>query len=129
MLKRDPDSVDAKVELALLYVATDRNDRARRLLRKSIEAMPGEYRWHYHLGELSEMEGKIAEAIKYFARAFDLKPSTQTLDVLVSAMIKAGQTDMALQTLSSQHPMLDEFPMLQHLRGLALARANQQDEA
>lgn len=129
VLKRDPDSVDAKVELALLYVATDRNDRARRLLLESIEAMPGEYRWHYHLGELSEMEGKIAEAIKYFARAFDLKPSTQTLDVLVSAMIKAGQTDMALQTLSSQQPMLDEFPMLQHLRGLALARANQQDEA
>lgn len=95
-----PDSVGARVNLAINLARLGKDREAETELRRVVRAEPDNFEINHMLGELCAHEGKIAEAITYLAKAQSLRPASYDNGYDLSlAYEKAGQLKKARQQI------------------------------
>ena len=72
-------------ELGRLYLAYELLESAEQCLRMADRLAPRDFRWPYHLGYLTQGEGRLDEAARYYERSLAIAQG------VVPAMIRLGQ--------------------------------------
>ena len=70
----EPDSDSAKIELAFLFLTTQRYALADELLKRVIQSNPSDFFGYYLLGEIRLQEGLNEEALRHTKKAAALEP-------------------------------------------------------
>lgn len=129
ILKRNEESGEARLQLARLYMTTDRLVEAREVLDASLEKFPDEWRWPYELAQLDRRESRPTKAAERLQQAFDLEHNPDLLNELAVAHIQAKRPEKSLDVLRDNHDLVDQYPMLNSVRGWALGEVDRLDEA
>ncbi|MAE66636.1 MAG: hypothetical protein CMJ18_20400 [Phycisphaeraceae bacterium] len=129
ILKGDNELPDARLQLAGLYVETERLLQARRVLDESMEMFPEDWRWPYQLSKLDRREGRPTRAAQRLKKAFELGPTADLLSELVVAQIIAKRPEEALDTLRDNPEWVEQYPLLNSPRGWALGELDRLPEA
>ena len=61
-------------ELGRLYYVYGLSGLARETWTMAAEVVSGDFRWHYYLGVLDRIEGRLGAALDHFARVLELRP-------------------------------------------------------
>jgi tetratricopeptide (TPR) repeat protein len=112
-----------------MYVQDGNLTRAGKLVRQAIERSDTAPTWHAVLGDLKMREGDTADAIKSYARVFELAPNPGQLLKLATIQIENGQAGDAQALLRENADMVNAQPLLQSLMGRALFATGKTDQA
>jgi predicted CXXCH cytochrome family protein len=103
-LEMDPAFLPARVNLANLYNAQQRNDEAEQELRTALQYAPQEGELHYSLGLLLAEGNRLQEATGELAEASRLLPQRARVQYNYAlALQHGGQTDKAGEVLRAAH--------------------------
>ncbi|RSZ59298.1 PEP-CTERM system TPR-repeat protein PrsT [Massilia atriviolacea] len=106
-LALQPDFVDAQVAQAELAARAGKLDEALGIARQIQKQRPKEALGYQLEGNLSMSQGKVAQAVPAFEKAFALTPSSGTLIKLHSALRQSGkgkEADARLAKAAAEHP-------------------------
>jgi serine/threonine protein kinase/Tfp pilus assembly protein PilF len=76
-LSIDPDSIEAQFGIAMVYLHQKRFGEARSILKRIVEKKPDSYDAYRRLGMLSDIEGDLDAATKYYERCAAIKPYSE----------------------------------------------------
>jgi adenylate cyclase len=96
----DPLSVIINADFAWTYSCAHRFDEAETQARKTLEIDPRFFLAHYYLGGISQLKGRLNEAISEFQKAVDLNNDAYSLAMLGQAYARAGRKDEAQKILA-----------------------------
>ena len=129
-LERTPDDVSLHDDVAMLYLAVGRADRAVDHFSESLRLTPGSAAAHFNLGTALVAAGRSDEGIVQFRRALAIKPDyAPALNNLGSMLVASGRFEEAVQqyrrALEIDPANVDVLSNL----GNALTRLNRLDDA
>ena len=79
-------------DLGLLYVTYEFLDAAEACFADARALQPADYRWHYLLGYLKSIQGKLPEAMPLFEKTLELAPQYQPAQLRVGrALLEMGR--------------------------------------
>jgi TolB-like protein/Tfp pilus assembly protein PilF len=96
----DPLSVIINADFAWTYACARRFDEAEMQARKTLEIDPRFFLVHYYLGGISQLKGRLNDAISEFQKAVDLNNDAYSLAMLGQAYARAGRKDEAQKILA-----------------------------
>jgi TolB-like protein/Tfp pilus assembly protein PilF len=96
----DPLSVIINADFAWTYACAHRFDEAETQARKTLEIDPRFFLVHYYLGGISQLKGRLNDAISEFQTAVDLNNDAYSLAMLGQAYARAGRKDEAQKILA-----------------------------
>jgi tetratricopeptide (TPR) repeat protein len=129
LVSRHPEHSESRLMLVRMYVQDGNLTRAGKLVRQAIERSDTAPTWHAVLGDLKMREGDTADAIKSYARVFELAPNPGQLLKLATIQIENGQAGDAQALLRENADMVNAQPLLQSLMGRALFATGKTDQA
>lgn len=114
---KQPDSVEIKYELAMLYERQNKIKDAERLLREIIAIDPNHAHAHNALGySLADRNQKLPEALKLIQRAHDLLPNDPfIMDSLGWVKFRMGDKKSAIEYLTKAYAIRPEADIGAHL--------------
>jgi aspartate beta-hydroxylase len=97
ILKASPDDAEALNVIALSALRRRDFTRAGDLLRRAVDAHPGDFHSRYHLGRCRDESGDLAQAIVEYRSALAIEPRAYTARMyLASALDRSGDLERAL---------------------------------
>jgi tetratricopeptide (TPR) repeat protein len=116
--------------LGAAYLGANDPVKAAALLKKSVEANPGDSRGQYFLGLALRNQGKNIEAGKHFEEALKISPgSVEPLVQLVSLDIAEDRLDTALERVTRQVRIFPSKPELYQILGRVYIARNETEKA
>ncbi len=111
-LRLDPESIQARKNVAVLYACLGRNAEAETQLRKLIELVPDWGQGHYELGLLlAEDKDRLEEAAVWLAKAVELTPGNPRFRYnLALAMQHLGRIEEANREYREAHRLAPSDP-------------------
>ena len=93
LLQREPDNLDALINLANLYLESRQLDQALPVMEKIVQQNPGDLDWQFNLAELYELAGEKQKAETIYDQILALEESN--LKALLSkAVLRSEQGDI-----------------------------------
>lgn len=129
LLNRSPDYQPARLRLLNVYRANNRFAEARSLLSESVERYADSGQWARLAAQQALADGDLAAAAGHARRAYELNPNSQSLFFTTGLLINAQRPDEALSLLDENLEQLNTEPVLQAVRGRALAATGDADAA
>ena len=90
ILARNPNHAAAWHQLGVLAAQTGQVDEAIALIRRAIEALPGEGSFHVNLGMILEGRGRMEEALASYRQAVKLNPGAADWHYKLGNALRAG---------------------------------------
>ncbi|NDY83291.1 tetratricopeptide repeat protein [Orrella sp. NBD-18] len=114
---KQPDSVEIKYELAMLYERQNKIKDAERLLREIIALDPGHAHAHNALGySLADRNQRLPEALKLIQRAHEILPKDPfIMDSLGWVKFRMGDRKAAIEYLTKAYAIRPEADIGAHL--------------
>lgn len=128
-LDRNPENVNVRVGLVDLYMASGDAGGALALLEEAQKLQPEDPTWPRLMARVETARNNFAAAIPHAQKQHELAPSAESLMQLATLQIRAERPKDALDALAKQPDVVNSEPALQGLRGWALAKNGQADEA
>ena len=88
VLKDSPNYVDAKINLAVVYLRTQRSTEAEPILRQITVLWPENFAAHYNLGEALMNQGRRDEALASYREAQRLRPDVKQIQLTIEKIGK-----------------------------------------
>ena len=129
LLKRDEKMAEARMQLAILYIQTDQLIQARRILDESAEMYPKDARWPHKLSQLDQHERRWTDSAARLKQAFEMTQTVDLLSELCMAQIRAKRPEEVIETLGENPEFVQTHPLLNAVRGWALADLDRTEEA
>lgn len=76
MLAVAPDNVDALLLGGIVQRSAGNYAEAKRLLERGVARSPGYADFYVVLGGIAEAEGRVADALRYYDKALELRPES-----------------------------------------------------
>ncbi len=132
-LRRDPETLDAWVELGNLLSADGRDDEARRMLEEAVDRGTRNPAAYFRLAFLAEQKGSEGEteAIALYRRALDLAPDDPvTLNNLAMVLVRNPDTlEEALAVVRRARKARPDDPYIADTLGFILMKTDRLEEA
>ncbi|MEM8737154.1 MAG: tetratricopeptide repeat protein [Planctomycetota bacterium] len=129
VLDRAPGNDNARARLIQLYLAGDRQPAAEELIREGLELSPNNPNWLRYQAGLASARGDTAGAIASLERIVAARATPQNITQLATLYLSDNQPQAAESLLSENADLLSASPVLQGLRGRALANLGQEAAA
>jgi tetratricopeptide (TPR) repeat protein len=129
VLERQPTLTSVRLKLANLYRQSAQWLPLMSLLEQSAKLMPGDATWPRMAGEAMQAQGRLDLAEGFYRRAAALAPSGTTVGPLATVLLDARKPQEMLNLVQSHPELFNTIPLLQALRGRALASVGRPDEA
>ncbi len=133
LLSMEPTHQAAREALFNLLLRTEQTQALGRVLSEAVELFPSDYRWWLYRGITARtLERNNDLAVTYYTKAFELAQppqNTAVLEELVRLMLDIGRTDDAMKVIDAQMAIVSGRPLLQAMRGRALALKGQTEAA
>ena len=129
LIEEMPGNSAARLQLANLYARTGTRDRLASLIVESRSMFPDEAAWLQLSSGLASERGDTAEAIAAMEQAVQAGPAPASVGRLAALYLQDGQADAAARLLTDHPEMLNALPVLQAMRGRALAASGQDESA
>lgn len=121
MVAAMPDSAEARVQLAELYLAHgEMNTRLDQLLTESERQLPGQPAWPQLRARMLQAQGRIAQAMEQMRTAYQRDASPGRTIELLDLMVRAGAHQQALALLNERPELVRQSAVVQAMRGRAL---------
>lgn len=119
ILTNNPNIVEARLQLVDLYFDQARYNELESLLDESAKLFPQEPTWPRIRAQVAERRNRPEDAVRFYARAFELAPVPANLGNLALATLQAGKPKDALAMLDKHPDMVSTVPTLLAVRGRA----------
>ena len=129
LIRRHPQHVAARLQLAGLYADAGLSDLRRSLLAESASLYPKAAIWPQLQAQQALKDKNKSLAIQKLEEAYTLSRSPQTLAELSALLIQYGKADEALSLLRSEGEIVRNVALLHALRGRALMALDNSDLA
>lgn len=130
VLEKEPDSVDARYNLALSLLRSGKQDEAIALLEKVIEMKPDMMETYLALGECYFNMGENEKAKSYFEQALEKEPNNAEVYYNLGIIhYKDDRTDEAIKNFITSNSLDPEFAPTYYQLGLAYIKKGEMDKA
>ena len=129
ILDKAPGNNEARLQLARLYSNIGDLDSAESLIDEGLELEPDNLGWVQLGANIAAARGDNDSAIASYEKLMQTNPSPQLLAQLATLYLNNDKPAAADRLLGEQAAMLNASPVLQSLRGRALAQMGKNDQA
>lgn len=129
LLETAPHIGQARLMLIDLHLAAGQDDRARASVEEAQRLFPRDPAWPRVAARLAMKEKKPDAAEKNLRQALGLSGAPQDFVTLVDFLLVNKRADDAVKLLDEQPQLLEQSPLLQAMRGRALAAGKKAEQA
>lgn len=129
MLSQQPESVPIRLQLFNLYLNRGDTLSAAGLAEEAQRLFPGDPTWPKAQARVAEMENDQEQMRESWEQAVEMAPNPQHIASLTETMLRQDQPSDAIRLLKNHVEKVNSEPLLQALRGRALAMLGMQQQA
>ena len=129
LLTRQPGATDVRLQLFNLYLNRGDYLAAAGLVEDAMQKFPGDPTWPRERARVAELQKDLPKQRESWERAVMIAPSPANIASLADVMLRAGAPNDALKLLRDHADQVNQQPLLQALRGRAMAEMNRKEEA
>jgi eukaryotic-like serine/threonine-protein kinase len=121
-LALDPDLLEPRRHMVLIYLSNGEKDRARETAEKLVRESPNDPGVHFQRGVIARLDGEYEKALRCFERMARLSPAERVVASYNRARIFTYQQqyDRALQELDEGAAVEPDHPLIKTFRARAL---------
>src|ERR1043166_2550423 len=121
-LALDPDLLEPRRHMVLIYLSNGEKDRARETAEKLLRESPNDPGVHFQRGVIARLDGEYEKALRCFERMARLSPAERVVSSYNRARIFTylGQFDRAIKELDAGAAIEPDHPLIKTFRARAL---------